>query len=79
MTYAILLRVDAQGTRPVLVGEDDKLPPEKGVRWRYVARTDDHAEALRVAEVLQQRCDVDEPWVGPSATASASSLGHRLR
>lgn len=66
MAYAILLRVDAQGTRPVLVREDDKLPPEKGVLWRYVARTDDHAEALRLAEVLRQRCDAGEPWVmGP--------------
>jgi hypothetical protein len=62
MAYAILLRLEAHGARAVLVREDDELPPEKGVRWRYVARTDDYAEALRVAEVLQRRCDSGEPW-----------------
>jgi hypothetical protein len=44
------------------VREDDELPPEKGVRWRYVARTDDYAEAVAVADVLQRRCDSGEPW-----------------
>jgi hypothetical protein len=66
MAYAILLRIDAHGARPELVREDDKLPPEKGVRWRYVARTDDYEEALRVAEALRRRCEAGEPWgTGP--------------
>jgi len=60
MHYAILLRLDSTGARPVLVREGDELACEKGVRWRYVAEADDYGEAVRVTEVLQRRCEAGE-------------------
>jgi hypothetical protein len=56
LVYAVLLRLDATGTSPVIVREDaPPLEGEKGVRYRYVAQTDDHGEAVRVAELLSRR------------------------
>ena len=56
MTYAVLLRLDPAGPSPLIVPEDS--PPfgsENGVRYRWVAQTDDHRVAVRVVELLQRR------------------------
>jgi hypothetical protein len=56
MFYAVLLRLDSAGACPVIVPEDaPPLGSEKGVRYRFVAQTNDHGEAVRVVEVLQRR------------------------
>lgn len=60
MRYAILLCLDASGARPVLVREGEELECEKGVRWRFVAETEDYGEAVQVTEVLQRRCDAGD-------------------
>jgi hypothetical protein len=61
MSYAILLRLDSAGACPVLLREDaELLTSDKGVRWRFVAETDDHVEAVRLVEMLQQRCQAGE-------------------
>jgi hypothetical protein len=57
MAYAVLLRLDSAGPCPVIVHDDDQLLCSEGARWRFVAETDDHREAIRVAELLQRRCD----------------------
>jgi len=56
MVYAILLRMDSSGASPMILREDS--PPigsQKGVRYRYVAQTEDHGEAVRVVEMLTRR------------------------
>jgi len=56
MVYAILLRMDSSGARPLILREDSPpLGKEEGVLYRYVAQTEDHGEAVRVAEVLKVR------------------------
>jgi hypothetical protein len=60
MAYAVLLRLDMAGALPVILHDDDgPLPPEEGVRWRFVAQTDDHDEAVRIAELLRNRSVAD--------------------
>jgi hypothetical protein len=58
MCYAILLRQDEAGECPVLVSQYDKLLTSRGVRWRFIAQTDDHDEAIRTVELLQRRYEV---------------------
>jgi hypothetical protein len=67
MCYAILLRQDEQGQRPVLVHQHDTLPSGPGVRWRFVAQTEDREEAVRTVELLQGRYGVRGPALGPHA------------
>lgn len=55
MVYAVLLRLDASGARPLVLREDSPpLGSEKGVLYRFIAQTDDHGEAVRVAQQLQR-------------------------
>jgi hypothetical protein len=61
MTYAVLLRLDGAGACPVILREDSEpWTGGEGVRWKLIAETDDHGEAIRVAELLQRRCDAGE-------------------
>jgi hypothetical protein len=54
MTYAVLLYLGSTGACPLVLRDDDDPPPGgKGVRFRFVAETDDHGEALRMAERLR--------------------------
>lgn len=61
MAYAVVLRFDAAGVRPLIVGHDsDPLPEEDGVRYRLVAVTGVHEEAVGVADTLQRRIEAGE-------------------
>ena len=55
MCYTILLRHDEAGECPVLVQQYDRLLTSRGVRWRFIAQTDDHEMAVRTVELLQRR------------------------
>ena len=58
MTYAVLLRIDPASTCPVIVPEDSPpLQADKAVRYRFVAQTDDHGEAVQVLELLHRRLE----------------------
>jgi hypothetical protein len=56
MRFTILMRVDDVGSWPVLL-EGDEVP-EGGAesRWRYVATVDDRAVALRLVELVRDKC-----------------------
>ncbi len=69
VSYAILIREDEAGVCPVLVRQYDRLLTSRGVRWRFIAQTDDHDEALRTMELLQRRCESCAPSPAASATA----------
>lgn len=61
MAYAVLLRFDPDGTRPLIVGDDSApLAAEDGVRYRLVAVAADREEAARIAEVLRRRIETGE-------------------
>ena len=56
--YTVLLRLDSAGACPVILSEDSEpLSGEEGVRYRFVAQTDDHGEGIRVGELLGRWCD----------------------
>ena len=75
MLYAILLRLDSAGLRPLIFREDSPpLGSEKGVRYRYVAQSDDHGEALRVVELLQRRLSDAEGALLPHPASAAKRL-----
>jgi hypothetical protein len=48
MEYTVLVRVDAAGSRPVLVRSGEELRPLEGVRWSLYGQTNDHTEAMRL-------------------------------
>jgi hypothetical protein len=61
MTGAAILRSDPAGVCVnILRGDAEPRPGGDGVRYRLVARTDDHGEAIRVAELLRRRCDAGQ-------------------
>ena len=61
MTWAAILRFDPAGVCVNILRDDaEPLPRGDGVRYRLVAQTDDHGEAIRVAELLKRRCDAGE-------------------
>jgi hypothetical protein len=70
VSYAILIREDEAGACPVLVGTYDRLLTSRGVHWRFIAQTDDHAEAVRTVELLQRRYDSDAGARSSPAVAS---------
>ena len=56
VTYAVLLCFDSAGASPLILRDDDEaLLGGDGVRFRLVAETDDHGEAVRVAELLRHQ------------------------
>jgi len=61
MLYVVLVRLDESGAGPVILREDsDPLRREEGVRYRFVAQTDDPVEAVRVAELVKLRFEAGE-------------------
>jgi hypothetical protein len=61
MPYAVLLRLDAAGACPVILRDDSEpLTGGEGVRYRFVAETDDQVEAVQVADLLQRRMTAGE-------------------
>jgi hypothetical protein len=60
MTYAVLLRFDSAGACVNIPREDDEPLMGDGVRYRLVAQTDDHGEAVAVADLLHRRIAVGE-------------------
>jgi hypothetical protein len=61
MAYAVLVRFDAAGARPLVVGDDSEpLITEDGVRYRLVAVAGDREEATRIADVLRRRIEAGE-------------------
>ncbi len=57
MTYCVLVRIDSEGDSPVLLSDDSApLVGEEGVRFRFVAETDDEMEAVRIADLVWHRC-----------------------
>ncbi len=45
MLYAVLLRVDRHGARPVIVRSDEELPCGDGASWRFVAQAGSEEDA----------------------------------
>jgi hypothetical protein len=61
MTYAVFLCFDSAGPSPLIRGEDSEpLIAGDGVRFRFVAETEDHGEAVRVAKTLRRRIAAGE-------------------
>ena len=61
MAYAVLVRFDPAGARPLIVGDDSEpLTAEDGVRYRLVTVAGDREEAARIADVLRRRIDSGE-------------------
>lgn len=50
MEFTVLVRVDASGSRPILVRVGEELLAVPGVRWSLYGQTDDYAEAMRLME-----------------------------
>ena len=62
MTYAVVLCVESVGASPMVLPDDSEaLIDGDGVRYRLVAQTDDHAEAVRVADLLRRQLNAGEP------------------
>lgn len=38
---SVLIRIDAAGETPLIVGDDDALRPGPDVRWRFVCNVED--------------------------------------
>ena len=57
MGFTILVRVDDEGARPVLLesGQAPEGDPESN--WRFVASIDNRAVADQVVEMLRARCE----------------------
>jgi hypothetical protein len=53
MLYAVLLRVDGEGLRPVIVRSDEELPCDDGASWRFVAQAHSEAEARLISTRLE--------------------------
>ena len=61
MTYAVMLRFDPVGVCVNIVREgSEPLLGGDRVRYRLVAETDDHGEAVAVADLLRRRIDAGE-------------------
>jgi hypothetical protein len=60
MNYAVLVRIDSTGRRPVIAGPETSLRGTEGARWQYVAETDDLSEAERIHALLRERLDRGE-------------------
>jgi hypothetical protein len=61
MRFWIVLRIDSAGACPLILSDDSApLTRMEGVRYRLVAQTDDHGDAVRVTELLQRRCQSGE-------------------
>jgi len=61
MAYAVILCFDSAGASPLILHDDDEaLLGGDGVRFRLVAETDDHGEAVRVAEQLRRQIAAGE-------------------
>ena len=59
MGFTILVRVDREGARPVLL-ERGQVPEGDGdSNWRFVASIDDRAVADMVVEMLRARCQAE--------------------
>jgi hypothetical protein len=53
MLYAVLLRVDRNGARPVIVRSDEELPCGDGASWRFVGQAGSEQEAKRICARLE--------------------------
>jgi hypothetical protein len=61
MPCAVLLRIDPAGACPLILRDDSEpLTGGDGVRHRFVAETNDHVEAVQVADLLQRRINAGE-------------------
>jgi hypothetical protein len=61
MRYAVVLRFDRTGTCPLILHNDSEpLTGGDEGRYRFVAETDDHAEAVAVADLLRRRINAGE-------------------
>jgi len=53
MLYAVLLRVDGDEARPVIVRSDEELPCGDGASWRFIAQAASEHEAERLCARLE--------------------------
>lgn len=54
MRYAVIIRLDQTGSTAFIHREDSApLEGEDGVRYRLVAETDDHGDAVRITDLMQ--------------------------
>jgi hypothetical protein len=61
MIWAAILRFDPAAVCVNILRDDaEPLPGGDGVRYRLVAQTDDHGEAIRVAQLLKRHRDAGE-------------------
>ena len=61
MGFTVLVRVDSEGARPVLL-ETGQAPEGDGdSHWRFVASIDNRAVADQVVEMLRARCQAERP------------------
>ena len=58
---SVLLRIDAAGETPLLVGEEDALCPGPDVRWRHVADVESRAEGEDLVARLKRRPEFWNP------------------
>ena len=59
MTYAVLLRRDSAGAT-VFIRRNDSRPTAGDQEVRVVAETDDHEDAILVADLLRRRINAGE-------------------
>lgn len=52
MLYAVLLRIDRDGARPVIVRSDEDLPCGDGSTWRFIGQAASAEEARRLSSLL---------------------------
>jgi hypothetical protein len=74
MAYALLLRFDPAGTRPMLVRDDQRLDRHDGVRYRFVAEADTWEDAEAIRQELEQQIAARELEAGFTHRPSSLSL-----
>ncbi len=57
MLYAVLLRIDRDGARPVIVRSDEELPCGDGASWRFLAQAGSEEEARGLCARLESPAD----------------------
>jgi len=60
MKYAVFLKSDKDGTWPVVLRSVDDVQIGAGSRWRFIAETDDEAEAWTLHARLQAQVEGGE-------------------
>ena len=79
MPYALLLRFDPAGPRPMLVRDDQRLDRSDGVRYRFVAEADTWEDAEVIRQQLERQIAARELEAGFVAGPGTLFLTRRPR